>query len=46
MVTRTPTTAAGAVAMVDAFLESESEMLSEPTIALLENLRRFLQGTK
>jgi hypothetical protein len=27
-----------------AFLESENDMLSEPTIALLENLRRFLQG--
>jgi hypothetical protein len=44
MVTTIPTTAAGAAEMINCFLESENDMLSEPTIALLENLRRFLQG--
>jgi hypothetical protein len=44
MVTTLPTTAAGAMEMINCFLESENDMLSEPTIALLENLRRFLQG--
>jgi hypothetical protein len=42
MISTTPTTAAGAIGIVDVFLESEND-LPEPTRALLESLRSFLE---